>query len=83
MSELHEAAPAPLPQFPVEIDAPDIAPWLAGNTGIAGVTSFESGRPGPHVVLLALTHGNEFAGAIALDALLRGGIRPLRGPRVW
>ena len=35
--------------------------------------------PGPHVALVALTHGNELAGAIALDRLLRAGIRPLRG----
>ncbi len=79
MTDAQEAASTPLPQFPIEIAPPDISPWLAGNTGIPGVTCFDSGRPGPHLVLLALTHGNEFAGAIALDTLLRGGIRPLRG----
>ena len=39
----------------------------------------ESGKPGPHVVLIALTHGNELAGAIVLDRLLRRGFWPGRG----
>ena len=30
-------------------------------------------------MVLALTHGNEIAGAIALDRLLAGGLRPARG----
>lgn len=79
MTDAQETAANPLPHFPVEIAAPDIAPWLAGNTGIEGVTSIESAVPGPHVVLLALTHGNEIAGAIVLDRLLRAGLRPRRG----
>jgi predicted deacylase len=69
----------PLPRFPVEVAAPDLSPWLAGNTGIPGFTSFAAAAPGPHVVVLALTHGNEIAGAIVLDRLLRGGVRPTRG----
>jgi predicted deacylase len=67
------------PGFPVEIAAPDLAPWLAGNTGVPGFTSLAAEAAGPHVVLLALMHGNEIAGAIVLDALLRGGLRPARG----
>src|SRR5262249_10956789 len=35
--------------------------------------------PGPHVMVNALTHGNEICGAITLDRLLRLGIRPQRG----
>lgn len=69
----------PLPHFEVRVGAPDLRPWLAGNTGVPGFTSFESRTPGPHVALLALTHGNEIAGAIVLDELLRAGFRPLRG----
>ncbi len=72
-------APLPLPQFDVRLAAPDISPWLAGNTGVAGFTSFDAGKPGPHVMLLALTHGNEIAGAIVLDRMLRAGVRPPRG----
>ena len=37
------------------------------------------GRPGPHVALLSLIHGNEIAGAIVLDRLLRAGLTPTRG----
>jgi len=70
---------APLPDFKVRIVAPDIAPWIAGNTGIAGFTTLESNRPGPHVALLSLMHGNELAGAIVLDRLLRAGLRPEKG----
>ncbi len=72
-------AQLPLPRFEVRLVAPDLSPWLAGNTGVAGFTSLDSGAPGPHVMLLALTHGNEIAGAIVLDRLLRDGRRPARG----
>ncbi|MEA2738715.1 MAG: hypothetical protein QOH05_2022 [Acetobacteraceae bacterium] len=71
--------PAPLPEFKVRICRPDLSPWAAGNTGITGITTRESGRPGPHVALLSLMHGNELAGAIVLDRLLRAGLRPTRG----
>ncbi len=69
----------PVPAFKVDLTAPDLAAWLPGNTGIPGFTSHEAPLPGPHVVLLALTHGNEIAGAIVLDRLLRAGVRPERG----
>lgn len=65
-----------LPHFEVRLGAPDLAPWARGNTGVAGFTSLESGRPGPHVVVISLIHGNELAGAIVLDALLRRGLAP-------
>jgi len=70
---------APLPDFKVHLARPDIADWVAGNTGLRGFTSFDSGRPGQHVLLLCLMHGNEIAGAVALDRLLRAGLRPVRG----
>ena len=68
-----------LPDFDVRITPPDIAPWVAGNIGLPGFASFKATEAGPHVAVLALTHGNEIAGAVVLDALLRQGIRPLRG----
>lgn len=71
--------PAPLPRFDVDIPPPDLSPWLAGNCGIPGVMHYQAARPGPHVVLTALIHGNEYAGAIALDRLLRESVRPRRG----
>ena len=46
-------AQPPLPSFEVRLVAPDIGRWLAGNTGIRGFTTRDSGEPGPHVALLA------------------------------
>lgn len=69
----------PAPTFEVRLAAPDIAPWLDGNTGIRGFTTHVAPRPGPHVALLALTHGNEISGGIVLDRLLRAGLMPTSG----
>ena len=65
--------------YPVEISPPDIEPYKAGNTGIDYVTTFDSGRPGPHVMVSAVVHGNELCGAIALDFLFRREVRPALG----
>lgn len=65
--------------FAVDLLPPDLSLWRDGNTGVEGFTSFASGLPGPHVVLLSLMHGNEYAGAVVLDRLLRAKFRPLRG----
>lgn len=64
---------------PVELDPPDLSAYREGNTGIDYVTSFVADAAGPHVMLSALMHGNEICGAIALDRLLRAGVRPVRG----
>jgi predicted deacylase len=63
----------------VELQAPDISRWQAGNTGTPWVHHFDSGQPGARVMVQALTHGNEICGAIALDWLLAQGLRPQRG----
>lgn len=65
--------------YPVELQKPDIAPYRAGNTGIPYVTTLDSGKPGPHVMVSALMHGNELSGAIALDTLFKAEIRPRHG----
>ena len=72
-------AEAALPQFEVRLTPPDLAEWLPSNCGVAGFQHFDSLRAGPHVLITALMHGNEIAGAIAVDGLLRAGLRPLRG----
>jgi predicted deacylase len=64
---------------PVEVTAPDISAHRRGNVGIPYVTSFASGRAGPHAVITALVHGNELCGVHALRALLRHEVRPRRG----
>jgi predicted deacylase len=71
--------PADLPRFPVAIAAPDISPFRHGNTGIPGFTTLDSNLPGPHTILVSLIHGNEIAGAIVLNELLRAPFQPLRG----
>ena len=73
------ASAASLPRFAVRIAAPDLSPWHAGNTGIPGFTTLDSGAPGPHVGVLALTHGNEIAGAVVLDRMLRAKFLPRTG----
>jgi hypothetical protein len=61
----------------VELSAPDISPWRDGGTGTEWVHVLLSDRPGPTVLVQALTHGNEICGAIALDALMREGLAKL------
>ncbi|MGH6947448.1 MAG: succinylglutamate desuccinylase [Kiloniellales bacterium] len=58
---------------------PDISAHAAGNCGLDYVHCFEARAPGPHVALVALVHGNEICGAVALDRLLRARVRPRRG----
>lgn len=65
--------------FPVEIVPPDISDWKAGNTSIPYCWSFTADNPGPHAMICAVVHGNELCGAIAVDWLLRRGVRPVRG----
>lgn len=65
--------------FPIELTPPDITSYRAGNTGVDYVHVLDSGRPGPNVMVQALTHGNEFCGAIALDWLLREKVKPSHG----
>ena len=72
------AAAAP----PIELLPPDLRRWRDGNTGVEYVHVLDSGVPGPVVMVQALTHGNEYCGAIALDELLDSGFRPLRGKLV-
>lgn len=64
---------------PIELAPPDITRWRHGNTGVDYVHVFDSGRPGPTVMVNALTHGNEICGAIAADFLLRMNPQPQAG----
>ncbi|MBM3570464.1 MAG: succinylglutamate desuccinylase [Alphaproteobacteria bacterium] len=66
-------------EYAVELTPPDLSAYKTGNTGIDYVTRFDSGRAGPHVLINALTHGNELCGAIAVDFLFRKGFRPKIG----
>jgi predicted deacylase len=68
-----------MPAITVELQAPDIRPHRQSNTGAEFIHTFDSGRPGAHVLVNALTHGNEICGAIVVDRMLREGLRPVRG----
>jgi predicted deacylase len=68
-----------LAERPVELTAPDISAWRHGNTGVDFAHRLDSGIAGPNAMITAIVHGNELCGAIALDRLLRDGVRPQRG----
>ncbi len=64
---------------PFEVLPRDLSPYRKGNTGIDYVHRFESGKAGPHVMVNALTHGNEFCGMVAACHLLDNNVRPKIG----
>lgn len=66
----------------IELTPPDIRRWRVGTDGVDYIHTFDSGQTGPHVMVNAITHGNEICGAITVDRLLdmaAAGMRPLRG----
>ena len=63
----------------LEVLPRDLSAYRRGNTGIDYVHRFDSGRPGPHVMVNGLTHGNEFCGMVACTHLLDTGVRPRIG----
>lgn len=67
------------PQAVLEVVPRDLSAYREGNTGVEYVHRFESGRPGPHVLVNALTHGNEVCGMVAATHLLDTGVRPRIG----
>lgn len=65
---------------PIELQPPEIRRWRdGGGTGVPWVHHLDSGRPGPRVMVQALTHGNELCGALALDWLLAQRVSPVAG----
>lgn len=64
---------------PLEVKPRDLSGLRRGNTGVDYVHRFIAREPGPHVVLNALIHGNEFCGMTALTWLLEQRVRPVRG----
>ena len=71
-----EQVRAQLTSYPLEVSFPDIRKWQHGNSGVDYVHSIDSGQPGPHVMIMALMHGNEVSGAIAVARLLQANLRP-------
>ena len=73
--------PTRMNNAPVQLEVlpRDLSAYRQGNTGIPYVHRFESGRPGPHVLVNALTHGNELCGMVAATHLLDHEVRPKIG----
>ncbi len=63
----------------LEIAPIDISTYCKGGENVDFVHVFESGKPGPCVMVNALTHGNEMCGAYAIDFLFRNQIKPKQG----
>lgn len=74
-------APAAIepPIYPIELQWADLSAYRRSNTGIDHVHSIDSGVAGPHVMVNALTHGNELCGMVAVRRLLDAGVRPRIG----
>jgi len=66
---------------PIEFAFPDLRKWEKGAAPYIHV--FESGKPGPTVMIASLTHGNEVSGAVVVDALLEKALRPRRGTLIF
>jgi succinylglutamate desuccinylase len=73
-----DQAAAP-PDYPVEIERADLGPYRRSDSGVDYVHSFDSGRAGPHVMVNALTHGNELCGMVVVKRMLDLGVRPRTG----
>ena len=69
-------------KYRIEIQPPDISSYRDGNAGVEYVHVLDSGKRGPNVMVQALTHGNEFSGAIALDYAFKQKITPVKGKLV-
>ncbi|ADZ91687.1 M14 family metallopeptidase [Marinomonas mediterranea] len=67
------------PSYPIEVEFPDISQFAQGNIGIPYLYHFDSKEPGQHVMINAITHGNEVCGAIAVKELLELNVRPRKG----
>ena len=67
------------PDTLIEVVQGDLSSYREGNTGVPYVHRFESHKPGPHVLINALTHGNEICGMVAARHLLDSGVRPRIG----
>jgi predicted deacylase len=66
---------------PIEFTFPELRRWEKGIAPYVHI--FESGKPGPTVMLAALTHGNEVSGAVVVDTLLEKGLRPRNGALIF
>ena len=67
------------PDYPLELEPEDLSPYRQGTSGVDYVHSFRGPRAGLHVMINALTHGNELCGMHVVKRLLDLNIRPVCG----
>jgi hypothetical protein len=73
MARLHAA------RLDCQIPFRDLSAYERGNAGIRYAYTFDSGKPGPHVLITGLSHGNEPGGRESVTTLIDRAIVPLRG----
>ena len=64
---------------PIEFAFPELRTMGEGRRALH--PCLESGKPGPTVMVTALTHGNEVSGAVVVDALLAEGPQAAQAAR--
>ena len=67
------------PKSLIEISHRDLSPYRKSNTGVDYIHTFDSGRDGPHIMINALTRGNELCSMGALCHLLDMNLHPKQG----
>jgi len=67
------------PVYPAQIARADLAPYRASSIGVDYLHTLDSGVAGPHLMVNALTHGNEWCGMHVVKRLLDCGFRPRAG----
>ncbi len=67
------------PSYPVEIARADLAPYRSSASGVDYLHTLDSGVAGPHLMVNALTHGNEWCGMWVVKRLLDTGFCPRVG----
>ena len=59
-----------------ELTQPDISNCEAANKPIPYYNIFDSGKPGLHILINSVTHGNELYSVVTIDFLFRHNLRP-------
>ena len=63
----------------VGLSSVDFTPYKTGNVGVDYITTFDSGEPGLHLMLVAVVYGNEICGAIMLDHFMKNNVLTIAG----
>ena len=66
-------------RYEIELGAPSLDGLPFDDWPVPFLVTLESGRHGPHAMVIAAVHGNEVCGVHALAAFFEAGIRPARG----